>query len=128
MTEKFARLPDAELEVMKAVWELNGPVSTTMIMDRLKNKKWHISTVLKLISRLTERGFIKSEKNGRFNLYTPLVSEDAYLKSETRSFLKRLHNNSVKSLILNLFNTGDISDQDLEEITKIIEKGGDGHV
>ncbi|MBK5262245.1 MAG: BlaI/MecI/CopY family transcriptional regulator, partial [Peptostreptococcaceae bacterium] len=68
MSEKFCRLPDAELEVMKVVWELDAPVSTSMIMERLKYKNWHISTVLKLISRLSERGFIKSEKNGRFNV------------------------------------------------------------
>ena len=124
MSEKICRLPDAELEVMKALWELDAPVSTIMIMERLKNKNWHISTVLKLISRLTERNFIKCGKNGRFNVYTPLMSEDVYLKSETKSFLERLHGNSVKSLIATLCNTQTISKEELEEIAKIIEKGG----
>ena len=124
MSEKFCRLPDAELEVMKVVWGFDAPVSTSMIMERLKYKNWHISTVLKLISRLSERGFVKSEKNGRFNVYTPLVSEDVYLKSETKSFLERLHGNSVKSLIATLYNTRTISKEELDEIAKIIEKGG----
>ena len=128
VSEKFCRLPDAELEVMKVVWEFDAPVSTIMIMERLKYKNWHISTVLKLISRLTERGFIKSEKNGRYNVYVPLVNEAVYLKSETKSFLERLHGNSVKSLIATLYNTRTISKEELDEIAKIIEKGGSNDV
>ena len=128
VSEKFCRLPDAELEVMKVVWDIDAPVSTIMIMERLKNKNWHISTVLKLISRLSERGFIKSEKNGRFNVYTPLTSEDDYLKLETKSFLERLHGNSIKSLIATLYNTQTISKEELDEIAKIIEKGGGNDV
>jgi predicted transcriptional regulator len=124
MFKETNRLPDAELEIMKVIWELPAPISTLQIMDKLENKGWHISTVLKLISRLIERSFVKSEKDGRFNLYTPLVKEEEYLEMESASFLERLHGNSFQSLVAALYNAKSISKKDLDEIAKIIENGG----
>lgn len=126
MFKEYTRLPDAELEIMKAIWELPAPVSTLQIMEKLKDRGWHISTVLKLISRLMERGFVKSEKDGRFNLYTPLVKEAEYLEKESASFLERLHGNSFQSLVAALYNAKSISKKDLDEIAKIVENGGRG--
>lgn len=58
MQQKFIRrLPDSELEIMLILWEAGKPVSRSYIDDQLKGKKeWAITTVLKLLSRLTERG------------------------------------------------------------------------
>ncbi len=124
MSKKYCRLPDAELEVMKAIWELQAPVSTVDIMEKLENKNWHISTVIKLITRLIERHFVRCEKNGRFNLYSPLINEEEYIENETKSFLERLHNNSVKSLIAALYNSKSMTKDDLDELAEIIKRGG----
>lgn len=68
------RLPDAELEVMQALWRQEKyPVSSAALMEELAGRRWQTATLLKLLSRLEERGFVKREKEGRNNLYTPLV-------------------------------------------------------
>jgi len=89
------RLPDAELEVMQALWRQEKyPVSSAALMEELAGRRWQTATLLKLLSRLEERGFVKREKEGRNNLYTPLVRREDYLSAESRAFLQRLHGGS----------------------------------
>ena len=81
MTDTLTRLPDAELEVMQALWALDTyPAHTADIAARLE-RDWKAPTLLKLLSRLEERGFVRGEKAGRANLYTPLVAQKDYLKA-----------------------------------------------
>ena len=56
------RLPDAELEVMQALWRQEKyPVSSAALMEELAGRRWLRSTLLNLLSRLDERGFVKLE-------------------------------------------------------------------
>ena len=66
MRSSIRRLPDAELEVMQAVWACTPPVARAEIEEILK--KTHpmaLTTLLTLLSRLAEKGFIRIKKVGR---------------------------------------------------------------
>ena len=46
------RLPDAELEVMQALWAQKAyPASSGELMEALAGKRWRMPTLLKLLSR-----------------------------------------------------------------------------
>ena len=118
------RLPDAELEVMQALWRQEKyPVSSAALMEELAGRRWQTATLLKLLSRLEERGFVKREKEGRNNLYTPLVRREDYLSAESRAFLQRLHGGSLPSLVAALMDSRAISRRDLEELEEILRGG-----
>ena len=87
MFDKMRRLPDAELEVMKAIWDNTPPMSTNDVMKVISNEKnWNISTLLTLLSRLIDRGFLSSEKRGRERIYYPQVEREEYMEYETKNF------------------------------------------
>ena len=126
MDERSAipRLPDAELAVMQALWALGEyPAHTGDIAARL-GKDWKAPTLLKLLSRLEERGFVAGSKEGRANVYTPLVRREAYLTSESRSFLERLHGGSLSSLMAALYPEVHLTREDVAQLERILEKGG----
>ena len=124
MAAQLARLPDAELEVMQALWSLGEyPAHTADIAARL-NRDWKAPTLLKLLSRLEERGFVRGEKAGRVNLYTPLVGREEYLAFDSRAVLDRLYGtprNFVAALARDGLDWGE-----LEELQALLEelKGG----
>ncbi|QEH66919.1 BlaI/MecI/CopY family transcriptional regulator [Cellulosilyticum sp. WCF-2] len=121
--EQIKRLPDAELEIMKIIWEANEEVTSAYIMEQLKGvKTWGNTTVLNFLARLVERGFIQSERVGKSNVYTAIIDEKCYLQNESKSFLERLHGNSVKSLIAALYNGHTITEQDLKELKDFIDE------
>ena len=95
-------MPDAEYEVMKAVWACEGIVCSAGVMEHLENKEWKIQTVLTLLSRLIERGYLTTEKRGKIRRYYPTVTEEEYLQFVTRNFVQRYHGGSSVSLVKNL--------------------------
>lgn len=85
MKEKIRRLPDSELEVMQIIWQKEPPVSRTDIESAMKDShQLAPTTILTLLNRLCEKGFLRVEKQGRANVYTPLIAQRNYLASESR--------------------------------------------
>jgi len=117
--EDIKKLPDAEFDIMKVVWASQPPVTTSEIMRQLGHEKeWKIQTVVSLMLRLTERGFLRSEKHGKERTYFPLVGREDYLKFETGSFLRQFHDNSFLNLVTTLYSDEALSDEDIDELLK----------
>lgn len=120
------KLPDTEFEIMKAIWENETPITTNMLMEQLgKEKKWKVQTLISLLSRLVERGFLRSEKNEKERKYFPVVMKDDYLKFETESFFERFHENSLVSLINTLYDNKKLKEQDLDELSAFLKDWGE---
>jgi len=124
---KIPRLPDAELEIMKVIWKCEGETTSAYISHELEGKKdWAQTTILNFLARLVDRGFLSVHRSGKTNIYTPIICEENYLESESKSFLERLHGNSLKSLVASLYNGYSISKDDLDELKHYIdEKAGE---
>jgi predicted transcriptional regulator len=121
--ETIKRLPDSELEIMMIIWESKQPVSSTYIIEKLKGEKeWAHTTVLNFLSRLVDRGFLEASKQGRFNYYNTLISEKDYLQKESKTFLEKMHKNSLKSLVAALYDGDAISKEDLEELSNYVDE------
>ena len=121
----LSHLPDAELEVMQALWAMERyPVHTADIAQKLR-RDWKAPTLIKLLSRLEERGFVEARKEGRANVYTPKVCREDYLAAESRSFLNRLHGGSLSSLVAALAPETKLTAEDVKAIEALLKKGGD---
>lgn len=116
------RLPDSELAVMQAVWACTPPVSRNDIEQQLHDT-YPIAqtTLLTLLSRLTDKGFLKTDKLGRGKAYTPTVSEQDYLAQQSRSFFEKLCGGSMSAFAAALCDSG-ISKEDLQELRKLLEE------
>ncbi len=117
------RLPDAELEVMQAVWDCEVPVSRADIESILNEKHpMAVTTILTLLSRLVERDFLTIERSGRSNCYSPIVSKQDYLAAQSKSFLEKLCGGDIRAFATALCDSG-LSRDDIEELRRLLEKG-----
>lgn len=115
--EQMKKLPDAEFDIMKVVWANEPPITTNMIMERLGTEKgWRAQTVISLMLRLVERGFLRTEKTGKERTYYPLIAKEDYLKFETSSFMKQFHDNSFLHLVNTLYDGQALTDEDIDEL------------
>ena len=122
MKENIRRLPDSELEVMQIVWNHEPPVSRATIEREVSTRHaLATTTILTLLTRLCEKGFLSIKKQGRANLYTPLIARRDYLASESRSILEKLYGGSIKTFANALCDSG-ISKQELKELRELLEK------
>jgi len=107
------------------LWQHEPPMSTNQIIACLgPDKTWKPQTVLTLLARLIEKGFLNSEKVGKERTYTPIVLHDDYLQAETGSFLDKLHDNSVLSLVSTLYDGKKLSDREIADLRNWLEERG----
>ena len=115
--EKIKKLPDAEFDIMKVVWANEPPITTNIIMEQLgREREWKAQTVISLMLRLVERGFLHTEKNSKERTYFPLVSKEDYLKFETGNFMKQFHDNSFINFVNTLYDEEALTDKDIDEL------------
>lgn len=102
--QEYTRLPDAEFDVMQIIWSQPSPISSKQVAELASaQKEWKPQTVLTLLTRLTHRKFLLSEKQGKERVYTPLVTREEYLNLETGFFMQKFHKNSLTGLMNALY-------------------------
>lgn len=123
MDKDIRRLPDSELELMQIIWDLEPPLSRQDIEEKLPpDRPLAPTTVLTFLDRLREKGFLRAEKRGKTNYYTPLVSRREYLARESRGVLDRLFGGSVSAFATALVDGG-VSREEIEQLQKLLEEG-----
>lgn len=123
MKDVIRRLPDAELEVMQAVWACKAPVARADIEQILyKTHPMAMTTLLTLLTRLGEKGFLSIEKNGRRSYYTPCITREDYLASQSKTFVDKLCSGSISAFATALCNSG-LTREELAELREMLERG-----
>lgn len=120
------QLSDAELEIMKIVWE--NPSKVTLfpyIMEGLaaRGKPCQKNTLIVLLSRLMNKGYLSAQKIGRRNEYTTLISETEYQTAQTKNFVNKIYEGNVNDLVCNLISGDLLSEEEYQELKKLLEKG-----
>lgn len=115
------KLPNSEFEVMNIIWNLEGDVTSNIILEKIKNKKCKLPTVISYLKRLEDKGFLLSKKNGKERLYYPIIAKDEYLKFETNLFIKQYHNNSVFSFMSALMQSKPLSTEEIDLLSAELE-------
>ena len=122
MNDRIRRLPDAEQEVMQAIWACQAPVSRTDVEQILfQEHPMALTTLLTLLTRLSEKGFITIEKIGRRSYYTPCISREDYLASQGKNFFEKLCGRNVSAFAAALCDSG-LSKEELEELRLLLER------
>lgn len=114
------KLPDAELTVMQALWACGGEGERRDIEERL-SRSMAPTTLLTLLGRLGDRGFLKIEKSGRRTRYTALVSRETYLAGQSRRFFETLCGGDLPAFASALCQSG-LSREELAELRALLER------
>ena len=68
-------LTEAESAIMKKIWELNSPVTSSVLMGYFSEERgWKSQTVSTFLSRLVKKGFLSVKRCGAANEYTAVGS------------------------------------------------------
>lgn len=116
-------LPDAELDVMRVIWHSERALCASEItsaLNKADGRNWKTATTHVLLGRLCDRGYLSTDKSEYVHRYTALVTEEEYRKIESKSFLKRICGGSVKHMIASLIDADSISDEDIDELSDIL--------
>ena len=123
MFDRKAKLPDAELEVMQLLWNCRAPVPRAVVEEEMRKiRPMAQTTLLTLLTRLADKGFVRIEKQGRSSVYTPLVAREDYQARQSKRFVDQLFGGSMSAFASALTASG-LSKEDLDELRKMLEEG-----
>ena len=100
------KLPESEQEIMMIVWEYAEPVST----------------ILTLLTRLEKKGFIQKVKNGKSNLYVPLVEKENYIGTVGKNMLDKMFQGSLAKFASSLYDGEKLSSKEVKQLQEFIDR------
>jgi predicted transcriptional regulator len=76
--QSFESLGDLEASVLDVLWAAAGPIPVREVASKLKRRPaLAYTTVLTVLDRLHDKGFVSRDKDGRAFLYRPRISREA---------------------------------------------------
>jgi BlaI family penicillinase repressor len=121
--DKLPEISEAEHQVMKVMWNDSPITAMEIIKELTKITDWKPNTIKTFINRLLKKGAIGYEKSGKEYNYYPLIEETDFVKSESRLFLKRIFDGSLKPMLITMVENEDLTLEDMEDLKRhILEK------
>lgn len=113
-------LTKAEEQVMQALWKIEKGFANEIVAAVESEAAYN--TVLTVVRILEQKGFVAHETFNRSNRYYPLVTREEYMQQQLNGFAQRYFGSSAKALVSFLVDKNEVSLEDLESITKELEK------
>lgn len=105
---------------MKALWAFGPDTPRSVLEDKLAPFGWAANTINTYLARLADKGFVAVRREGKSNLYTPLVGRDEYQAFDSRVVLDRLYG-SPRNFVAALAREG-MGQDELEELQALLDQ------
>jgi predicted transcriptional regulator len=114
---------DAELDVMKVLWS-GGPGTVREVETRLskRRRRWAYNTVLTLLSRLREKGFVDADKSGAAHVFKSVVSREQLLRRGLMELADRVCDGTASPLLHALLEGSQLTPKDIAELRKMLDQ------
>jgi len=117
------QLTKAETQVMNILWSLPDQQGFIQdIIDRYPEPKPAYTTVLTFMKILTDKGFVKPERIGKANRFSPLVSKEDYTYSFISEVKDTFFGGSFTSLVSFFAQKEQYSAEELAELNDLMAK------
>jgi BlaI family penicillinase repressor len=114
---------DAELEVLKVLWSL-GPATVRDVAAALRRQRRRLAynTVLTLLSRLREKGFVEADRRDTAHVFRAAVSRDELVGSSLSQLADRICDGTASPLLLALVRDPRLSSADIAHLRKLLDE------
>lgn len=122
MKETRISLTRAEWSVMECLWEAGPLTGREVVQSMEKSCGWSRSTTLTLLSRLENKGALKSvpaEKGPK--VFTPVLRREEAALEETKDFLDRVYQGSLSLMVSALTKKQALSREELDELYELLK-------
>lgn len=113
---------DAELEILKLLWQLKK-ASVRQIHEKLsETKDTGYTTTLKLLQIMHTKGLVKRDEQNRSHIYMAVITENDTQKSLLKGFLSTAFGGSAINLVMQALGQGKPSTEEINEIRAFLDQ------
>ncbi|WP_234734346.1 BlaI/MecI/CopY family transcriptional regulator [Tellurirhabdus bombi] len=113
---------DSELEILQVIWA-KGPSTVRQVNEELsRSKEVGYTTTLKLMQIMHEKNLLSRTEEGRYHIYTALVTEGDTRQNLLDRFVETTFRGSAAQLVMQALGNSKTSKEELDEIQKLIDQ------
>jgi BlaI family transcriptional regulator, penicillinase repressor len=114
-------LTNAEEQVMKLLWRLEKAFIRDLL-NEFPEPKPAPTTVLTLLKRMIDKGFVSYKQFGNSREYYPLIEKSDYFSDHINELIKDFFNNSTAQFASFFANETEMSPEELKELREIVDR------
>lgn len=120
--QRTKKLTDLESVIMDCIWDLSEATVREVQQSLRPTKPMAYNTVLTMMRILRDKGFLASRREGRVDVYRPLVSREHVAKRSLHELLDGLFAGSAQALVSQLLESEDLEEEEVEAIRREVDK------
>jgi len=122
MTPPPRRPTDAELAILKVLWQ-TGPATVREIHAAISaDKPAQYTTVLKLLQIMTEKGLVRRDEQQRAHVYSAALPEEKTKQLLVSDLLQRAFDGSARGLMMGALSSRKTSKAEIAEIRQLLDE------
>jgi predicted transcriptional regulator len=122
MTRSPLRPTEAELEILRVLWE-RGPSTVRQVHESLATQReTGYTTTLKLMQIMADKGLVTRDESSRTHIYASRVSQETTQRQLVNDLVDRAFGGSAAELVLRALSSHKTSDEELQEIRRLIDE------
>ena len=118
--KKSPTLTAAEYRLMDILWT-RGPGTVGKVVEVLGDPPLAYNTVLTTLRILEQKGYVRHKATGRAFVYRPVVEREDAQRDVVQHVVSRFFNNSPRDLVLNLIESEQVDEGELDRLREIID-------
>jgi BlaI family transcriptional regulator, penicillinase repressor len=115
------QLTKSEEQIMGYLWKLEKAYLKN-ILDEFPEPKPAATTVVTVLKRMTDKGFVSFLQHGSNREYFPLVNKTEYFSKQVNAVIKNYFNDSASQFASFVTNETNLNLSDLEELKQLVEQ------
>jgi BlaI family penicillinase repressor len=114
---------EGELAILRVLWSRAAPATVHEVHDELlRSKDTAYTTVLKIMTIMTEKGLVRRDESERRHRFVPAHPEPVVQSSLLKDLARRAFGGSALKLVQRAIDDDTASSEDLDAIAKLIAK------
>ena len=114
-------LTTAEEQIMKLLWRLERAFIRDLL-NEFPDPKPASTTVLTLLKRMIDKGFVSYKLFGNSREYYPLIKKTDYFSDHINGLIKDFFNNSTAQFASFFTNETNMNQDELKELRDLVDK------
>ena len=114
-------LGETEMEVLHHVWDLRRATVAEVQARILRERKVAYTTVMTVMKKLADKGYLQYEKDGATYIYSAARSSEEVQRSLVDDLVNKVFRGSSLALVQTLVRHEDLTDEERRDIKQLIE-------
>jgi predicted transcriptional regulator len=121
-TRKTWRPTDAELEILKVLWE-QGPSTVRQVHAAIQSRKpSQYTTTLRVMQIMTDKRLLIRDESDRAHVYTPAMDREIVQREMVSSLIDRIFGGSAESLLIGALSARPASKKELSRMRRMLDE------